>query len=112
MSPDERPVIFDADSDLWSAVREGLVVSSDLSPSLRLKVTPVSSAFSGGSSLEPPTVSTSPPSFRGGGTRSVAIQTDPDDTEQALQQRLRLADRIIELLAIYRHHEEDKENRR
>ena len=84
MPSGEKPVIFDADSDLWRAVREGLVVSSDLSPSLRFKASPVSSAFSSHSSLPPPTVSTSPPSFRAGKARSVATQTDPDDKEQAL----------------------------
>lgn len=34
---DDRPVLYDPTGDLWSAVKDGIVVSQDLSPSLKFK---------------------------------------------------------------------------
>ena len=35
---EDRPVPFDSRGDLWSAVADGIVVSQDLSPSLKFKL--------------------------------------------------------------------------
>lgn len=113
MSSDKKPVIYDPDAGLWNAVREGVVVSSDLTHSLRFKTeyTPNTSSHPSCLSFrpEPPeiTVCASPPSLRQrvGRFQSVHTQTDTDDTEESIRSML------MQLLALYRLRYENKENR-
>lgn len=57
---DERPVPFDSRGDLWGAVKDGIVFSQDLSPSLKFKPTELK-RFGGTGDLEPPVRAVSPP---------------------------------------------------
>ena len=123
---EDRPVPFDSRGDLWSAVAEGIVVSQDLSPSLKFK--PPELRTFGQSSMQNlhPVQTVSPPPSRkqtsrrlpgtvcDKATQTTITNTDMIkymDTVNRAGRRRCMSDRIILLIDEYRQLcTEDKEN--
>ena len=123
---EDRPVPFDSRGDLWSAVAEGIVVSQDLSPSLKFK--PPELRTFGQSSMQNlhPVQTVYPPPSRkqtsrrlpgtvcDKATQTTITNTDMIkymDTVNRAGRRRCMSDRIILLMDEYRQLcTEDKEN--
>ena len=123
---EDRPVPFDSRGDLWSAVADGIVVSQDLSPSLKFK--PPELRTFGQSSVQnlQPVRTVSPPPFRkqtsrrlpgtvcDKATQTTITNTDMIkymDTANREDRRRCVSDRILSLMDEYRLLcTEDKEN--
>lgn len=95
---DDRPVVFDREGGLWAAVRDGVVESQDLSPSLRLDVERTKNK----ENLPPMQRTVSPPQFRRcppASTNHKATQTDTlASSSVGLREKLELAEKIVSLL--------------
>lgn len=130
---DNRPVLYDQKGDLWSAVKDGIVVSQDLSPSLRFKPAELRS-FAVPELTRAVSPTRCPPSDRTRGRRPPAIAAPTSDKETqtlltgedlealtkksaARRRRRDLAEKLVSLLVQYQMHhlhnpdsESDKEN--
>ena len=124
---EDRPVPFDSRGDLWSAVADGIVVSQDLSPSLKFK--PSELRTFGQSTMQnlQPVRTVSPPPFRKQTSRRPHATVCNKETQTMLanidmenyvnvaereDRRKCVSDKILALMDEYRRlcADDDKEN--